>query len=266
MKKSKRKMQSVWWQICVSAISFIAILATGQVLAAKSLDPDADKILRSMSGYLSSLVAFSMIADVDNEIISSDGQKLQLSSFETVVMARPGKFHVHRKGMFGDVTFIFDGKTLTVYGKSLNSYFQREVSGTSDDAIRAVEMETGLNAPGADLLFSDPYAILSAGIESSVYIGIAYVNGIACHHLAFREAKVDWQLWVQTGDEPFPMKYVITSKWLTGAPQYEVRLREWNPKPGIKAGQFSFLVPKGARKLETIPVNEMGEIIGEEGK
>jgi hypothetical protein len=92
-------------------------------------------------------------------------------------------------------------------------------------------METGLNAPGADLLFSDPYAILSAGIESSVYIGIAYVNGIACHHLAFREAKVDWQLWVQTGDEPFPMKYIITSKWVTGAPQYEVRLREWNPNP-----------------------------------
>lgn len=265
MKKIKRKMPSFWWQICLSGISAIVILAAGQVSVAKNLDPVADKILQSMSGHLASLSTFSMIADVDNEIISRDGQKIQLSSFETVVMARPGKFHVHRKGIFGELTFIFDGQTLTIYGKSLNIYAQKQFSGTTDDAIRAVERESLLNAPGADLLFSDPYAILSAGLERSVYIGIAYVNGIACHHLTFRKAKVDWQLWVQTGDEPFPLKYVITSKWLAGAPQYEVRLREWNPKPRIKAGKFAFSAPKGARRLETIPVNEMGEIIPEEG-
>ena len=266
MKKGKRKKRSAWWQICVSGISMIAILVAGQVSVAKSLDPDADKILQSMSGYLGSLAAFSMVADIDNEIISKDGQKLQLSSFETFVMARAGKFHVQRKGLFGEATFIFNGKTLTVYGKSLNAYIQKEVSGTTDDVIRAVEGEIGLNVPGADLLFSDPYAILSEGIESSIYIGIAYVNGIACHHVAFREAKVDWQLWVQAGDQPFPLKYVITSKWATGAPQYEVRFREWNPNPEIKTDHFSFVEPKGARRFETIPVNKMGEITGEEGK
>ena len=51
MEKIKRKIQSVWRQICVSGIILIAILATGQVLEAKSLDPDADKILQSMSSY-----------------------------------------------------------------------------------------------------------------------------------------------------------------------------------------------------------------------
>ena len=266
MGKIKRKIRSVWRQICVSGIILIATLAIGQVLEAKSLDSDADKILQSMSAYVGSLTAFSVNIDIDNEIITGDGQKIQLSSFETVVMERPGNFHVHRKGMFGELTLIFAGKTLTVYGKTLNAYVQREVTGTTDDAIRVLEIETGLNVPGADLMFSDPYAILSNGLESSVYIGIAYVNGIECHHLAFRKAKVDWQLWVQTGDEPFPMKYVITSKWSTGAPQYEVRLREWNSKPRIKAGEFSFSVPNGARRLEIIPVNEMGEITLEEGK
>jgi len=266
MEKIKQKLHSFGRQICISGVILIAILATGQVLEAKSLDPDADKILQAMSAYVGSLAAFSVNIDIDNEIISGDGQKIQLSSFETVVMERPGNFHVHRKGMFGELTLIFAGKTLTVYGKTLNAYVQREVTGTTDDAIRVLEIETGLNVPGADLMFSDPYAILSNGLESSVYIGIAYVNGIECHHLAFRKAKVDWQLWVQAGDEPFPMKYVITSKWATGAPQYEVRLRGWNPKPLINAGQFSFLVPNGARKLEAIPVNEMGEITQEGGK
>ena len=54
MTKSKRKMQSVWWQICVSGICLIAILAAGQVSVAKNLDSDAEKILQSMSDYLGS--------------------------------------------------------------------------------------------------------------------------------------------------------------------------------------------------------------------
>ena len=241
-------------------------LAPRPVMSAEGVDQDADEILQSMSSYLAGATAFSVNADIDNEIVTQNGQKLQLSSYSTITMERPAKFHVQRKGMFSNAEFVFDGKTLTLHGKNLNVYAQMEVPGTIDDAIRAMEFETGLDAPGADLLFSDPYAILSSGIEDSFYLGIAYINGVECHHLAFREAKVDWQLWVQTGNAPLPIKYVITSKWHTAAPQYEVRLRDWDTKPGIKAGQFTFSVPEGAKRLETIPVNEMGELTIEEGK
>lgn len=259
-----RKFGIAMGAICLCTI--ITVLAD-PVMSAERIDPDADKILRSMSSYLGGLPTFSMNAEIDYEIITRDGQKLQLSSFSTILMERPEKFHVQRKGRFADVEFIFDGKTVTLHGKKLNVYAQIEVSGTIDDAIRAVEMETGMDLAGADLLFPDPYAILSSGVESGAYIGIAYVNGVECHHLAFREADVDWQLWVQAGEEPLPLKYVITSKWVTGAPQYTVQLRDWNTKPQIKDDQFTFSVPQGARRLETIPVNEMGELtFTEEGK
>jgi hypothetical protein len=209
---------------------------------------------------------FSMNADIDFEIITKDGQKLQISSFATMVMKRPDKFHVYRKGMIADAEFIFDGKTLTLYGRNLNVYAQTDVSGTIDDAIRAYELETGIPAPGADLLFADPYAVLSSGVESSSYIGTAYVNGVECHHLAFRKDKVDWQLWVQAGEEPVPMKYVITTKWHTGAPQYEIRFRDWNRSPRIDDELFTFAIPKGSKRLNTFPVNEMGELTTAEVK
>jgi hypothetical protein len=77
---------------------------------------------------------------------------------------------------------------------------------------------------------------------------------------------VDWQLWVQTGDTPLPMKYVITSKWRTAAPQYEVRLRNWNTQPKIQAKQFAFAVPQGAKKIDTMTADELGELTAEEGK
>lgn len=253
--------------LTISLALVLAIcLAPGPVMSAEGIDPDADKILKTMASYLGEMETFSMNADIDFEVVSRNGQKLQLSSFATAVLKRPAEFHIQRKGMIANLEFIFDGTTLTLYGKNLNVYAQIEVPGTIDDAIRAYELETGIPAPGADLLFDDPYAILSSGVESSAYLGIAYVNGVECHHLAFREEKVDWQLWVKTGDAPLPMKYVITSKWHTAAPQYEIRFRDWNTNPQINDEQFTFSAPEGATRLETIPVNEMGEFIIEEDK
>jgi len=255
------------WRAVLAVAVFMAVgLSAGQVMSAEDIDPEADEILKSMSSYLGRTKTFSMNADIDFEIITKDGQKLQLSSYATVVMERPDKLHILKKGMIADAEFIFDGKTLTLHGKNLNVYAQTEVSGTLDDAMRAYELETGIPAPGADLLFADLYAILSSGIESSAYLGTAYVNGVECHHLAFRKDKVDWQLWVKAGDEPLPMKYVITSKWHTGSPQYEIRLRDWDRKPKIEGDQFTFIVPKGAKRLDTFPVNELGELTTEEGK
>jgi hypothetical protein len=253
--------------ITISLALVLAIgLAPGTVMGAEGLDPEADKILKSMSSYLGKTKAFSVNTDIDFEVVSRNGQKLQLSSFATAVLKRPAKFHIQRKGMIADAEFIFDGKTLTMHGKKRNVYARMEVPGTIDDAIRAYELETGIPAPGADLFFSDPYAALSPGIKSSTYLGTAYVNGIKCHHLAFREDKVDWQLWVKAGDSPLPMKYVITTKWHTAAPQYEIRFREWNTKPRINDEQFTFSAPAGAKRLETIPVNKMGELTMGEGK
>jgi hypothetical protein len=266
MRKSRFKIIAVWRAVLVAGVFIIISFAAGPVMSAEGIDPEADKILKSMSSYLGGTKAFSMNADIDFEIVAKSGQKFQVSSYATVVMERPEKFHIQKKGMIADAEFIFDGNTLTLHGNKLNVYAQTEVSGTIDDAIRAYELETGLPAPGADLLFADPYAILSSGIESSAYIGTAYVNGVQCHHLAFRKAEVDWQLWVKAGDEPLPMKYVITSKWHTGAPQYEIRFRDWNRKPRIKGDQFTFTVPKGAKRLDTFSVNEIGEFTTEEGK
>lgn len=242
-------------------------LITAPVMSADGIDPEADKILKSMSSYLAETKAFSVNADIDVELVTKDGQKLQFSSFATVVLQRPNKFQIERRGMVADAKLIFDGKTLTLYSNKRNVYAQIGVEGSIDDAIRTFELETGIPAPGADILFANPYAILSTGVENSTYLGTTYVNGIECHHLAFREDEVDWQIWIQVGDQPLPMKYVITSKWQTAAPQYEIRLRDWVINPEINDSLFTFSAPQGATKLESLPVTELDEFTStEEGQ
>ena len=245
----------------VAGLTLGFCLGAGPAMSAGGVDPAADKILKSMSTYLGGLPAFTVSGDVDSEVIDLSGQKLQFSSSVAIAAKRPGNLYVSRQGAIADMEIIFNGKTLTLNGKGLNVYKQIGSPGTIDDAFDTMQVEIGLDAPGADLLYADPYIGLSSGVVSSTYLGTDFVNGVECHNLAFRQEKTDWQLWVQVGDAPVPMKYIITTKWVTGAPQYSVRFRDWNTKPQIEANRFEFSAPEGARKLETIDVNEMGELM-----
>jgi len=258
----KRFVSSLARQLLLAgAVATILCFFGVPVMSSEGIDPDADKILKSMLTYLGSLPAFTMAFDIDNEIVDLEGQKLQFSSAAAITIQRPGKLHIHRQGAYADVEILFNGNTLTLYGKGKNVYMQMESPGNIDHAIRTIEIETGLDAPGADLLLDNAYAGLTGGVTSGAYLGTAFVHGIECHYLTFRSPKVDWQLWVQTGKTPLPMKYIITTKWVTSAPQYSIRFRDWNVKPKVTANHFSFTVPAGAEKIDEIPVNEVGEFV-----
>ena len=101
--------------------------------------------------------------------------------------------------------------------------------------------------------------MLSSGVTSSGYYGLAYVGGVKAHHLVFRTAMVDWQIWVKDGDQPLPLKYVITSKRIAGAPAYSVVLSRWNLKPAIAAERFTFVAPQAAKRVPALAVDETGE-------
>lgn len=224
---------------------------------AQDLDPNATEVLQFMSDYLGATQALSFNADIDFEVIATNGQKLQFSSYASVLLNRPNGLHIRRQGPVADVEILFNGSQLTVFGRRINAYVQQAFTGTVDESILAVEADTGIPFPGADLLFSNTYEVLMEGVTSSQYLGTGYINGVEVHHLAFREDDVDWQIWVQTGDRPLPMKYVITTKWLTGAPQYETRLRDWNTSPPVSQDAFTFTAPTGARLLEALPPSQL---------
>jgi len=259
MLQHRHKIPAVWRIALVT--SLVLWTATAAVAAGEGVDPEADRILRSMSTYLGGLTAFSVAADIDDEVIDLAGQKLQLSGSGTLAVERPGRFFARRQGPLADVELFFDGQTLTLHGKRQNVFVQIEAPGTIDDAVTQLRAQTGLDAPAGDLFYADPYPGLMTDVTSGTYQGTAYVNGIECHHLAFRAAKVDWQIWVQTGDRPLPMKYVITTKWLTGAPQYAVRFRDWNTAPALEPDRFKFTPPQGARQLDRLSVDALGALV-----
>ncbi len=203
------------------------ILALALFVPAAHAEDNARAILKSMSDYLAKQQAFTATFNSDIEVVTPEMQKVQFASSGEVSVSRPDKVYAARTGGFADVEMFFDGKQMTVHAKNAKVFMQADMPGTLDELVSKLEAD-GQALPGADLLLSDVYDALNAGVIDAKHIGTGVVGGVECEHLAFRNADTDWQLWVRTGPEPIPCKYVITSKAVGAAPQYTLVINSWS--------------------------------------
>ena len=218
---------------------------------------NAKALLKKMSDYLAAQKSFSLGYDSVFEVVTDQKQKLQVATSGTVDMSRPDKIRATRKSGFTDTETVFDGKTLTIYGKGKNAYVQAEVPGTVDNLIDQLRDRFHRQLPGADLLGSNVYEALMTDVTDVKDLGSGVIDGKECDHLAFRSRETDWQIWIAQGATPYPCRYVITSKGVDQAPEYSMTIRDW--KAGGGAGDFSFKPPAGATKLDAKDLEALKE-------
>lgn len=243
------------------AKAWVVFLAAALVATAgQAGEADAKKLLKAMSDYLGSQKAISFDFDTNLEIVSTQKQKIALANSGTVTLNRPDKLHVMRKGGFANMEMTFDGKTVTLWGKNTNMYAQVEAAGTIDQLVDVLQDKYHRPVSGADLLMSDVYKELMSGVTDVKDLGSGVIHGVECDHLAFRKKEVDWQIWIAQGDRPYPCRYVITSKKVTGWPQYTVDIRGWKAGPEAASDSFKLDVPADAKKLTPDDIRELNEI------
>jgi len=109
--------------------------------------------------------------------------------------------------------------------------------------------EYDIDLPLADLAVSDPYKHAVAKVESATYYGLAPALGYSCHHLAFRQENIDWQVWIQDGPQPLIRKLVITHKAEEGSPEFTALITHWDFAERISESDFVFEPPSGAVRI-----------------
>jgi hypothetical protein len=226
-------------------------LAGSIALASTTLaqEQDAKAILKSMSDFMAKQQNLSLTFDSDIEVITADIEKVQFTNSGELVLSQPDKLRARRMSGYGEVELVYDGTSLSVFAKHLNSYATADVPGTIDQLIDKLRHEMSVELPAADLLLSNSYEALTANVNEAKYIGHGVINGVDCHHLAFRTPETDWQIWIELGDRPMPCKYVITSKTMAAAPQYTLRIKSWNADASGDASTFAFSPPGDAKKV-----------------
>jgi hypothetical protein len=233
-----------------SLVRISAAAACIGMLASPALaEDDAVKILKAMADYTAGQKSISATFDSDIEVITQDLQKLQFTSSGQLKLERPDKLRVKRTGGYTDVDLVFDGKMVSLYGNNAKAYVQADVAGTIDQLIDRLQSTTGGAMPGTDLLLSNSFDVLTSDVIEGHHIGQGVVDGVECEHLAFRGHDTDWQIWIQTGAQPIPRKYVITSKTLAGAPQYTLRIKDWKTDAIADSEAFAFRPPEGTTKV-----------------
>jgi hypothetical protein len=232
-------------------------VAQAHPAAQRAIEPKADALLRKMSTDLADLKAFRFDANHVMEVVTKQGERIQSVADSTVWVERPNKLRTDRMGPLGGATVYYDGNTLSVYGKRDNLYATAKAPGNLDATIDFARDQLALDAPGADLLYSNPYAALTEDVVSGRYLGSEPVGNRVCHHLAFRGNETDWQLWVEDGPRALPCRYVITSKQVTGSPQYAVTLSNWTVASAFPPETFVFAPPPDAGKIDFVALKNI---------
>jgi len=243
-----------------AATASVAILAVATPQVARADDSAA--LLKAMTDYTAAQKSITASFDSDIEVITPELQKIQFASSGQLKLTRPDKLRIRRTGGYADVDLAYDGKTVSIYGNNAKAYVQADAPGTIDQLVDTMQAKTGDAMPGIDLLLSNSYDVITSDVIEGHHIGQGVVDGVECEHLAFRGHDTDWQIWIQTGPQPIPRKYVITSKTLAGAPQYTLRIRDWKTDAIADADAFTFKPPEGATKasLDSDVMIEFNEV------
>jgi hypothetical protein len=246
-------------------LTFAVVATCVGTLLAPSLthaqDDTARRYLKAMTDYVSAQTSLAVTFDSDIEVITSELQKIQFTSTSEFMLRRPDKLRAHRKGGHTEVDFAFDGTTFAVHDRRNNAFARLSAPGLSIDLlIDRLRTDFLIEAPGADLFLANAYDILNEDVLEAKYMGLGIVDGVECQHLAFRNLDTDWQLWIETGARPIPRKYVITSKTVTGAPQYTLRIKDWRTNVPADDPNFVFNPPAGATEVDAKILMEIDEV------
>ena len=76
-----------------ASLALACILLAVPAMAAGVVNRDADEILRDMSKFLAGTKAFSVSVDASIEVVTKEGQKLQMVNSASVLLERPSRFY-----------------------------------------------------------------------------------------------------------------------------------------------------------------------------
>lgn len=231
-------------------------ISYAQTASTVALKPE--QIFQQMGDFLAQQKAFSFQADVAVDEVSSSGQKIQFGAQTQYVVVRPNKLYANYKGDRRQANFYYDGTSFTMEDTNKNLYATIAASSDINTLVDSLQERYDLTLPMGDLVSTDTYQKILANVASKAtsisYIGIGAVNGVACHHLAFSNEDLDWQIWIKVNDPPLPCKFIITYKNEPESPQYTAVLSNWDFS--LKASddaKFTFTPPANAVKIEFLP-------------
>jgi hypothetical protein len=210
----------------------------------------AREILMRMAGFLGGAQRFSVSLRVGYDAVQKSGEKIEFGETRKVTLSRPDRLRVESERSDGAKTLtVFDGKEIVLVDLAHNVYATAPQPGGIDKSVVHLVKDLGMRLPLSLLLRTGLPAELEAQVRSIDYVEKTNIHGVPSHHLAARTDAVDFQVWVADGDQPLPLRVVITYRKSPGQPQFRAQFSDWSLAPAITEATFAASVPAGAQKV-----------------
>jgi hypothetical protein len=228
-------------------------LALAAPAAAQERDGSRE-ILRSAAETLKKAKRLSFHAEITFDTEPRPGLLVQLAGAVDVDLRRPDGLHFDYRDDGSARALWYDGRKVTMLDWAAGVFATHEAPATVDETLDLLEQKLDIRLPLADLVAADAGAALLESTIRGTYLGIHDVEGVACHHLAFLQENIDWEIWIENGKVPVPRKFVIRYKRERGWPQYTAVLMDWKLDPKLDDATFEASIPEEAVEVEFLEV------------
>ena len=224
------------------------------------IEDEAISALKEMSAFLAGARTLQIVSNGSLDVVTNNGQRIQLDGSTTYKLRKPAGFVVDYSSDIKNRRFIYDGKNFTVYSPKLGFYSSVPAPATNREVLQTIYDKFGIALPLEDLFrWADgSHADRIQALKSAYNVGPATIDGVATDHYAFREDNVDWEVWIQQGNQPFPKKLVIVDRNDPAKPTFIARL-SWTLNPALSDADFAFAPDANAKKIQMATFKGSGE-------
>ena len=185
------------------------------------------------------------VSETFDEVVAA-GQKIQLFNERTIQVKRPDRISVSVSGAGIQRRITCDGDNFTVVDLLKNVYATMPMKGSLDSVMDTLARQYGMAQPVEDLLYSDINARLAGKIQAGQFLGREKVAGHTCNHVAYKQADLSWQAWIEEGDKPVPWRLVISYDSAPGRPKYTLLITKFETPILMPDEGFKAKLPDGA--------------------
>lgn len=217
--------------------------------AATSVDPAATAALTRMGEYLGGLKTFELTARTTVEVVLRAGHQVEVGGVVHYWAKKPNMLRIDSDTDTVSRQYFFDGKTFTVVAPVDGFFAQAPGQAGIRETLAFAAQTLNIEVPLADLFdWGTPHAPLKL-FDRGFFVGTAKIEGTETEHYALIGKDFDFEVWIQRGEQPLPLKMALVDHRAPGSPRFSALL-SWKPDAAIADDVFTFTPGKDLAKID----------------
>ena len=238
----------------VGQVMLVMLLAIPGIARADGSSPaSVDALLKAMTDTMTGAKSITMHVEKTFDDILVTGHKVQYSGAIDIALRRPDRLYVSYGDDFASREVWFDGTQFVMQDHKARVHGQLPAAGTVDATLDEVAETYNVVMPLAGLLSADVQEQIKANEFFKLYIALSDVEGVPAHQLLLSGENVDWQIWIDAGEIPWPLKIVVTDITEPSQPQKTFLFTYWNLDADLPDSKFIPVIPEDSALAAFLP-------------